>query len=416
MQEISLKRGKDRRLRQGHLWVFSNEIETSLKEVEPGSLVDVFDANGKFRGRGYVNPHSLIAVRLLTNRTYDIDVHFFKRRLDAALQYRRHIYPGRNTFRLVHGAGDFLPGLIVDKYDDHIVVQANTLGMDRLLPMIVKALDELLAPSVIVARNDSRAREPEDLPCEKRLLKGKPDPDLTVKVGDLRLKVDVLNGQKTGLFLDQAENYRSLSHLGRFDRVLDCFCYSGAWGLHASLYNAREVLGVDSSAFGLEKALENAGLNNLTNCHFSESDVFDELADMDRAKEKFDLIILDPPAFAKSRNNFTQALRAYKQINLRAMRMLNPGGILVTCSCSYRVTREGFLDILHRAASDAGRFFRLLDYRTQARDHTILLSVSETQYLKCVLLQVAQAHGLKSSETSCPYPARKLICERGYRE
>jgi 23S rRNA (cytosine1962-C5)-methyltransferase len=388
MQEISLKRGKDRRLRQGHLWVFSNEIETNIRGIEPGSLVDVYDANGKFRGRGYINPHSLIAVRLLTNRTHEIDSRFFKRRLDSALKYRTDLYPERSTFRLIHGAGDFLPGLIVDKYDDHIVLQANTLGMDRLQPVIVRAIDELLNPTCIVARNDSRAREPEDLPSEKNVIKGEPDPDLPVRVGDLKFKVDVLNGQKTGLFLDQAENYQRLKELGTFKRVLDCFCYSGGWGLHASHYGAREVLGVDSSAFGLERAVANAELNGLTNCRFEEADVFNTLAEIDRAGEKFDLVILDPPAFAKSRNNFTEALRAYKQINLRAMRILEPGGVLVTCSCSYRVTRQGFLDMLRRAAADAGRFFRILDYRSQSRDHTVLLSVTETQYLKCAYLRV----------------------------
>ena len=388
MQAITLKRGKDRRLRQGHLWVFSNEIDTNIRGIKPGSIVDVHDANGRFRGRGYINPHSLIAVRLLTNRTHEIDSGFFKRKIDSALQYRNSIYPGRTTFRLVHGAGDFLPGLIIDKYDDHVVLQANTLGMDRLLPLIVKAVDELLNPTCIVARNDSRAREPEDLPCERSILKGEPNQDLVVRVGDLSFKVDVLNGQKTGLFLDQAENYQRLKNLGSFRRALDCFCYAGGWGLHASLYGAEGVLGIDSSASALKMGSANAELNGLTNCRFQEAEVFDTLAEMDRARERFDLVILDPPAFAKSRNNFTEALRAYKQINLRAMRILEPGGVLVTCSCSYRLTRQGFLDMLRRAAADAGRFFRVVDYRSQSADHTVLLSVTETQYLKCAYLRV----------------------------
>lgn len=389
MQEIVVKGGKDRRLRQGHLWVFSNEIETDIKEIEPGSLVDVLSANGRFLGRGYINPHSLISVRILTRRIQDIDSRFFKRRIDAAFKYRRATYPGEETFRLIHGAGDFIPGLIVDKYGDHIVVQANTVGIDRMLPLIVTSLDELLRPAVIIARNDSKAREPEELPCERLILKGEPNPDLVVNLGALKFKVDPLKGQKTGLFLDQRENYLMLQEFAKSARVLDCFSYSGGWGLHAGHFGAREVLGVDTSPDAVERARFNAQINSLPNCDFQESDSFGTLAALDRARERFDLIILDPPAFAKSRNNLTEALRAYKQINLRAMRILQPEGMLVTSSCSYHVSRRAFLDMLRRAASDVRRSFRILEYRTQSRDHPILLSVPETEYLKCAFLRVA---------------------------
>lgn len=389
IRQIVVRRGKDRRLRQGHLWVFNNEIETDIKEFEPGSIVDVLDANGTFLGRGYMNPHSRIVVRILTKRIQEIDSRFFKRRFDAAFNYRKTIFPERNTFRLVHGAGDFVPGLMVDKYDDHIVVQANTLGIDRMLPTIVKSLDELLRPAVIIARNDSRARESEGLPCEKKILKGKPNPNLVVEVGKLKFGVDTLDGQKTGLFLDQGENYLRLEEFARSARTLDCFCYSGGWGLHAAFFGAKEVLGIDSSPVAIERARSNARLNSLESCSYREANVFELLKSFEQTRERFDLIILDPPAYVKSRNTLAEGLKAYKQVNLSAMKILNPNGILISCSCSYQVTEEVFLNMLRRAASVAGRTFRILEMRTQSRDHPVLLSIKETEYLKCALLSVA---------------------------
>jgi 23S rRNA (cytosine1962-C5)-methyltransferase len=252
----------------------------------------------------------------------------------------------------------------------------------------VKSIDELLRPAVIIARNDSKIRELEGLPCERSVLKGEPDPGLVVEVGALKFEVDPLHGQKTGLFLDQAENYSRLKGLTSPRRALDCFCYCGGWGLHAAHFGAEEVIGIDTSAYGIESAARNAQLNGLKNCTFREEEVFETLAYLDKAHERFDLVILDPPAFAKSRENLTEGLRAYKQINLRAMRILKPGGTLVTCSCSYRVSRQAFLDMLRRAASDASRSFRVLEYRTQSRDHPVLLSVNETEYLKCAFLRV----------------------------
>ena len=388
-RQVVLRRGGDRRLRQGHLLVFNKEIETDTKAFEPGSLVDVLDANGTFLGRGYINPHSHIVVRILTKRIQEIDSRFFKRRFDAALNYRKTIFPEGNTFRLVHGAGDFVPGLIVDKYGDHIVVQASTVGIDGMLPTIVKSLDELLRPSVIIARNDSRARESEGLPCEKKVLKGKPNPDLVVDVGKLKFEVDILDGQKTGLFLDQAENYLRLEEFTGSARTLDCFCYSGGWGLHAAFFGAKDVLGIDSSSAALEKARSNARLNGLENCSYREANVFELLKSFEQARERFDLIILDPPAYVKSRNALAEGLKAYKQVNLNAMKILNPNGILISCSCSYQVTQKIFLDMLRRASSFAGRTFRILEMRTQSRDHPVLLSIKETEYLKCAVLSVA---------------------------
>lgn len=387
--QVVLKRGRDRRLRQGHLWVFSKETETDTRDFEPGSLVDVLDANGTFLGRGYVNPNSHIVIRILTKRIQEIDSRFFKRRFDAALSYRKRIFPQRNTFRLVHGAGDFIPGLTVDKYEDHIVVQTNTVGTDKMLPLIVKSLDELLRPAVIIARNDSRARESEGLPCEKRILKGKPNPHLVVELGKLKFEVDTFDGQKTGLFLDQSENYLKLEEFARSARVLDCFCYAGGWGLHASLFGAKEVMGIDSSPTALERARSNAQLNGLANCSYREANVFELLKSFEKTRERFDLIILDPPAYVKSRGTLAEGLKAYKQVNLGAMKILNPNGILVTCSCSYQVTKDLFVDMLRSAASFAGRTFRVLEMRTQSRDHPVLLSIKETEYLKCAVLTVA---------------------------
>jgi 23S rRNA (cytosine1962-C5)-methyltransferase len=384
---LHIRKGHERRLLLGHPWVFSNEIMSDLREFEPGSLVDVYTHGKTFVGRGYVNPHSLIAVRLLSPRREAIDGAFFRRRIEAALRRREQLYHGAQSYRLVYSEGDFLPGLIVDRYADHLVLQALTLGMDLRLEAICEALEGLIQPQAIVARNDVGIRTLEGLGLEKKLLRGTLQAPVEIWEQDVRFRVDPWEGQKTGFYLDQRENRCSLRPLLRSRRVLDAFCYSGAWGLHAARAGATEVLGVDESSKAIQWASDQARDNDLSDvCRFTAANVFDYLKEADGRRERFDAIILDPPAFVKSRGKLREGLEGYWEINRRAMRMVAPGGHLITCSCSYHVDPETFRATLSRAARAARRSVILQEMRAQARDHPTLLPVGESTYLKCAVL------------------------------
>ncbi|WP_305042026.1 class I SAM-dependent rRNA methyltransferase [Geoalkalibacter sp.] len=389
MNRILLAPGHDRRLRAGHPWVFSNEIGRIEGQPAPGDAVTVHGPKGDCLGTGYYNPRSLIAVRMLSSRPEEIDsADFFRRRIAQALDYRRAIYGDLDGVRLVHGESDLLPGLVVDRYGPVLSLQFLTLGMERRRDAILAALQDLLHPAAVVARNDVGVRELEGLPQAVELLRGELPAEVIVGENGLRFAVDVLGGQKTGHFLDQKENHQALRGRVEGGRVLDLFCYSGAWAAHAAKYGAREVLGIDISAGALALARRNAELNGFAErCRFTQGDVFDVLRDLAAAGERFDTIVLDPPAFVKSKKRLTEAVRGYLTINRRAMELLAPGGFLFTCSCSYHMERELFLDTLRQAATKAGRCLRLIEVRGQALDHPVLLACPETDYLKCVILQ-----------------------------
>ena len=390
MTRLILGPGRDRRLRGGHPWVFSNEIGRVEGTPEPGDAVEVLSHRGEFLGTAYFNPHSLITARLLSRKRESIDTpEFFHRRLAAALDYRRRLYGERETLRLVHGEGDGLPGLVVDRYGDVLSLQLLTLGMEQRREAVLAALRDLLAPRALVARNDAAVRRLEGLPQQVELLAGEPPAELVVEENGLRFRVDVLGGQKTGHFLDQKENHLALRGRVEGGRVLDLFCYSGSWAVHAAHFGAREVTGIDISAGALDLAAENARLNGLAErCRFQRADVFELLREMAQAGERFETIILDPPAFVKSRKKLPEAIKGYLTINRRAMELVAPGGHLFTCSCSHHLDREIFLDTLRKAAVQAGRPARLVEMRGQAYDHPVLLSCPETAYLKCAILQV----------------------------
>jgi 23S rRNA (cytosine1962-C5)-methyltransferase len=374
----------------GHPWVFSNEIASDLREYEPGSLVDVYTHGGSFVGRGYINSRSLITVRLLSQRREVIDSGFFHARLAAALQRRERLFPGVQSYRLVYSEGDLLPGLIVDRYQDHLVLQTLTLGMDLRTAAICDALERLIQPQALVARNDVGIRTLEGLPHEKKVLRGSLQTPVEVWESDVRFRVDPWEGQKTGLYLDQRENRCFLRPLLAAERVLDAFCYTGAWALHAARAGAREVIGVDESAKAIRWANDQAKDNGLEQvCQFMASDVFDFLKEADTRHERFDCIVLDPPAFVKSRSKVREGLEGYWEINRRAMRLVKPGGYLITCSCSYHVDPDTFRTTLSRAARAARRTVVLLEMRSQARDHPVLLPLSESAYLKCAVLTFA---------------------------
>jgi 23S rRNA (cytosine1962-C5)-methyltransferase len=386
MRTIRLKKHEERRLLRGHPWVFSNELEPLAADITAGELVDVLDRRGAFVGRGYVNPRSLIAVRLLTRKQEDIDERFLTNRIAEARRLRDWLGFG-SSYRAVFSEGDGLPGLIVDRYADTLVVQSLTAGMDRLIVPVMAALRAVYEPATIVLRNDVLSRELEGLAQEKQIVFGATDGLVTIEESGLRYTVDVLQGQKTGFFFDQRENRLAMSGLVKGRRTLDCFCYVGAWALTAAKHGASDVIGIDASEKAVELAAGNAALNGLK-ATFMTGDVFDALRRFERQKEHFGCVILDPPAFVKSRAKVREALKGYKEINLRAMRILEPGGVLVSCSCSHHVDEALFREMLIDAAYSAGRQARLLELRTQARDHPILLAARETQYLKCAIMVI----------------------------
>ena len=386
MTRLTLRRGHDRRVRGGHPWIFSNEIAALDGPADPGAAVEIVAADGQRLGTGYYNPHSLIAARILSPHQENIDAaEFFLARLKKALEYRTALCGAVDTLRLVHGEGDGLPGLVVDRYGDVLSVQLLTAGIDRRRGMLVKALCELLAPRAIVARNDSAARELEGLPRSVEMLYGEPPGPVPATVNGLHFAVDVTAGQKTGLFLDQRENCRRLDGLVAGREVLDLFCYAGAWSLHAAQYGASSVTGVDVSAAATERARENACLNgHEERCRFVTEDVFDFLRE--QRGRRFGTVILDPPAFIKSRRHLDEGKKGYLTVNRRALEMVAPGGLLITCSCSHHLDRQDFLALIAQAARQARRSVRLVEMRGQAADHPILPACPETDYLKgCIL-------------------------------
>jgi 23S rRNA (cytosine1962-C5)-methyltransferase len=389
MATAFLYRHREARVLAGHPWVYRSEIERVEGEAAPGDVVQVCDARGKVLGRAHLNLNCQIAGRILTRRDEPVDEEFWHGRIAAALARRARRAPGTEACRLVYGEADGLPGLIVDRYGDVLVLQMLTAGMERTKPAIVPALAALAAPRAIFERNDPPQRRLEGLEQRTGFLLGHADLPLWVRAGAVELLADIARGQKTGLFLDQRENWQAVQALAGGRTVLDAFCYAGGFGIHAAAGGAAAVFGVDLSPAAVELAARTAERNGVAGtCAFRTGNAFDELHAMDREGKAFDLVVLDPPAFTKARDRVESALRGYKEINLRALKILRPGGILVSCSCSYHVDRETFLEMLHRAAVDAGRTAHLLELRTQARDHPVLLGVRETQYLKCAILEV----------------------------
>ena len=377
------RRGAER-VAAGHLWIYASDV-TDRGEAQPGDAVKVVDANGRSLGTAHYSSSSQICLRLLSGQVEPIDRSFFLRRLAAAVDYRRRVVSGADAYRLVHAEGDLLPALIVDYYAGYVVLQTLDQGMDRAKPEIVSALTELLSPQAIIERNDASVRKHENLPTQSGLLAGECPARVPVRMNELAFFADLLGGQKTGLYLDQRENYLAAAQYAR-GQVLDCFTSTGGFALHLAA-RAEAVEAVDSSAAALELGESNRQANHIGNVAFREANVFDLLAGYASTGRRFSTVVLDPPAFAHSRESLERAVRGYKEINYRALRLLEPGGVLVTCSCSQRLSEAAFLEILAAAALDAGRRVRVLERRTQARDHPILLTVPETCYLKCLILE-----------------------------
>jgi 23S rRNA (cytosine1962-C5)-methyltransferase len=373
------------RIASGHPWIFVNDV-LDRGSALPGDAVRVIDFKGRTLGTAHYSSSSKIALRLLSRHIENINECFLLKRIRAGYDYRQRIVSGSDAYRLIHAEGDFIPGLIVDKYGEWLVVQLLDQGMDRLADELVRACTELLKPRGIVARNDLASRAKENLPQETRILAGAVPERVDVHMNDLIWRADLLTGQKTGVFLDQRENYLAARRYA-LGRVLDCFTGTGGFALHLASV-CESVEGVDSSAAALDIARWNASANSLTNVEFVEANVLEYLPGLVNAHRTFDVVVVDPPAFSKSRSALENAARGYKEINLRALRLLRPGGILVTCSCSHHMSEARVLEIVAAASLDCNKQLRVLERRTQAQDHPILLTVPETHYLKCLILEV----------------------------
>jgi 23S rRNA (cytosine1962-C5)-methyltransferase len=387
---VVLRRGRDLRARSGHLWIYKGEIERATGACVPGAVVDVVDTRGRFIGRGHYNPASAITVRLLTHRRDEaVDSALLRRRIAAAVAYRRRFHEAGETCRLVFSEGDWLPGLIVDRYGSWLAVQIGTLGMDRMRDAIVEALQDAVHPRGIYERSDLPARVHEGLPPRTGLLAGEVPDEVEIESDGVRLAVPLKEGQKTGLFLDHRSNRRLVQAHAAGRRVLDVFCNAGAFAIYALRAGASEATGIEIASEAIAAARRNAELNGVADrLHLVEGNAFDRLREIEKAGERFDLIVLDPPAFTKSARAVEAARRGYKEINLRALRLAAPGGLILTASCSFHLGPEEFLDVVREAAADAGRPVTLVTTGGQAPDHPVNLAVPETRYLKACLLAV----------------------------
>ncbi|NDD64885.1 MAG: class I SAM-dependent rRNA methyltransferase [Acidobacteria bacterium] len=382
------------RLRSGHPWIYRSDLE-QRPGLESGAVVRVVDPRRRFLAWAHYGAESEITLRVLSRSEDEtIDRQFWRKRLEQAIEMRSRIVRGSDSCRLVHGDGDLLPGLVIDRYGEALVIQTLTQGMESLKALWVELLVDILRPGLIIERNDVRIRQLERLPMITSVLYDRDGfrpgeevlPPTIITENGLRFKIDLMTGQKTGAFLDQRENRAVAREVAR-GRGLDCFSFHGSFALHLAA-GCDHVTALDISAPAIEQARENAALNGVTNVEFIETNVFDQLRAYDDANQRFETIVLDPPAFARNRAALEGARRGYKEINLRAMRLLVPGGILITCTCSYHVSEALFQEVLEDAARDAGRTLQIIEKRTQGRDHPMMLSLPETLYLKCFVLRM----------------------------
>lgn len=378
------KRGAQR-VHARHCWIYRSDVAEHAR-AQAGDVVRVIDTQKRVLGCALYSSRSQIALRMIAFEDVEADRNFWLSRLASAERLREQVVSDATAYRLVYGESDLLPSLIVDRYNDCFVIQTLSQGMDALKQMWVELLAERYSPRAIVERNEARVRDLEGLPRAAGVIYGSDPGELVIEESGVRLAVNLVEGQKTGSFLDQRENRIAARGYAR-GRALDCFTYHGAFALHLAR-EAEHVIAVDASAPAIAQARRNTELNGAANIEFIEANVFDLLREMEQAGERFDAINLDPPAFAKNRASIEGATRGYKEINLRAMKMLAPGGALITSTCSYHMSEESFLNVLAGAAADAGRSVKLIEKRTQARDHPVLISMPETHYLKCMILRV----------------------------
>ncbi len=385
MKTVIVSQRGAHRVRNGHLWIYRSDVVTA-PENAGGEIVAITDQQRNFVGQALYSDRSEIALRLLTQTDEVIDRDWWQRRILQATARRKHLGPETDAYRLVYSEGDLLPSLIIDRYRDLLVLQTLSQGTEAIKSLLVELLVEQFAPSAIVERNDVRVREFEGLELKAGELYGDAPQELEIKQHGIRFIVSPLAGQKTGSFLDQRENRlaaRAVAH----GQALDCFTFNGAFALHLADV-CQNVIALDISPTALETARRNAELNGATNVEFREANVFDALRELEHEGRSFDTIVLDPPAFAKNRASVKSGLRGYKDINLRAIKLLKPGGVLISCSCSYHVSEHALLEVIRAAAVDARHRLQVIEKRMQSSDHPVLLGVPETYYLKCVILRV----------------------------
>ena len=392
IRSLRLKKNADRRLKAGHLWLYSNEIDmqaTPIKEIEAGSQVVVEAANGKAMGVAYVNPHSLICARMVSrDPAQGLDRSLLVHRLNQALSLRQRLF-AKPFYRLVHGEGDLLPGLVIDRFGDVLVVQLNTAGMQAVLPELLDALDKVLAPATVVLRNDTSGRRQEGLEASVEVVKGELPDQVLLEENGVRFAAPVLDGQKTGWFYDHRVNRAWLNGLVAGKRVLDLFSYVGGWGVQAAANGAREVLCVDASAPALERVAENAVLNGVhEQVAVGEGDAFEVLAALKAEGEEFDMVILDPPAFIRKRKDIPNGERAYGKLNREAMRLLGRDGLLLSASCSMHLAPERLVDVVRGAVRHQDRQGQILFQGHQGPDHPVHPAIPETSYLKALGVRV----------------------------
>ena len=392
---VTLKKGAGRTLKQGGPWIYDNEVESIMGSFTDGDIVLVHDFDGYPQGRGFINRNSKLIVRMMTrDRDTEVDESFLRMRVKNAWEYRKKVMDDISSCRVIFGEADFLPGLVVDKFADVLVVESLALGIDRFKGMIVDILKELMETDGIhirgvYERSDAKVREQEGMERIKGFI-GEPfDTKVEIVENGVRYYVDVKDGQKTGFFLDQKYNRRAAAKLCKGARVLDCFTHTGSFALNAGLAGAEHVLGVDASELGVAQARENAALNGLSDrVEFICEDVFDLLPRLEKQGEKFDVVILDPPAFTKSRSSIKKAVKGYREINLRGMKLVKDGGYLATCSCSHFMDQELFTKTIGQAAQNVHKRLRQVEFRTHAPDHPILWGAGDSYYLKFYVFQV----------------------------
>ena len=384
-----LKGGREARVLQGNPWVFRSDIDRVSGQAEPGDVVSVKSARGRMLGCAFYNPQSQISLRFVTFRDERVNDDFFRARVHRAVEYRRS-FADMDSCRLVFAESDGLPALIVDSFGGVLSMQCLCLGMEKVRAVILDALIEEMKPRGIYQRDDVPVRELEGLEQKTGLLYGDVPERVEIRENGVRFLVDVKNGQKTGFFLDQKENRAAIAPFVKGKKVLDCFTHTGSFALHAGHYGAAEVTGVDISEYACACAAENAKLNGLENVQFAAANAFDLLKEKQAAGEQYDVVILDPPAFTKTRGAVDSALRGYKEINLRAMKLLRDGGILITCSCSQHILPPMFRKVVQEAACDTHSQLMQIEFRTQGRDHPILPALPETEYLKCGIYRVCR--------------------------
>ena len=393
---VTLKKGEGRALKAGGAWIYDNEIESVMGHFEDGDLVLVRDFDGYGLGKGFINRHSKIRIRMMTrNPEQEIDREFIHNRVKAAWEYRKKTVD-TSSCRVIFGEADWIPGMVVDKFSDVLVVQALALGIDRMKETVIEELKKVLAEDGVsirgvYERSDAKEREKEGMERVKGFL-GEPfDTNVEIVENGVRYLVDVKDGQKTGFFLDQKYNRLAIQKLCKDARVLDCFTHTGSFALNAGLGGAKEVIGVDASELGVHQAELNAKLNGLEQTvRFTCADVFDLLPELEKTGEKFDVVILDPPAFTKSRNSIKNATKGYREINMRGLKLVKDGGFLATCSCSHFMSYELFTQTIAQAAKSVHKRIRQVEYRTQAPDHPILWAADESYYLKFYIFQVCE--------------------------